>query len=763
MAINKNTLNKINKYLEKSGVDGRITKGAEDIAVKFLTTGIPEVDYILSGGIASGRVSHLYGQKSGGKSWICQKMIAEAQKQGKTAAFLDCEGCLPADTIFFDFKANAIKTIQEIVDNKIPSEVLSYNVSKKSVEIKNVVDYFDNGKKQLYSITLTNGQPFRCTGNHKLFINGKFVEASQIKSGDVLGFSKKSTNLLKKNTIYKEEVKKELIYLIGFLLGRDSLNEGFLSQVSDITLIRKIKTILGKNKIDLDYIGECVFGSTKKSNLYNLLQDANLNCKTNTDKKIPKKLFTSFNVSVYGELLSGLMDANNSCGVFDKIKKLILFSHSSLSLILQIKFMLSTLGIDSYYLYKKTKNIYILYINYNKDIGSLYNILKLRSSEKANRLKQAIKGLDTSEDIFLNKKQIAKISALFKKNNIFVQINKTLSIIELKKLMNSFQFLRDDFGWLDTETLSFVTIKSIKKDKIEKTYDITVKDNHNFFLSNGALLHNSFMSDWAKKLGVNTEELIYVPVSDAEVTLQVMRELVESRGVDIIVLDSIAALTPRDELEKSFDEEAKVAGTARLMSKALRVLNAKGTGKVTMVFINQIRDSLDKYTGSTTPGGKAVGFFSTQEISVSRGKSIIEGTGDNAKTIGYEMRIVCDKNKVGIPRRKCVLRVFNDGTVDIEDMVVNMGAQNDIWGQFTKNGNSYFLGEEKIASKRDDFVAYLKENKEEFKKYSDTIVSSLLERDKNSIEITDVEQIEEVTEEELIKRLKEENNEETVK
>lgn len=267
----------------------------------------------------------------------------------------------------------------------------------------------------------------------------------------------------------------------------------------------------------------------------------------------------------------------------------------------------------------------------------------------------------------------------------------------------------------------------------------------------------TYSTEWAKKLGVNVEELIYIPVSDAEVTLQVMRELVESKGVDLIVLDSIASLVPKDELIKTFDEEAKMAGTARLMSKAMRVLNSKGSGKVTMMFINQVRDSMDKYAGPTTPGGKAVGFYSTVELNVTRGKSIVKGTGDAAEAIGYEMRITCDKNKVGIPKRKCVLKVYNDGSIDLEDMVVNMGMTHDIYGQFTKSGNTYMLGEEKIAGKREEFVSYLKANPEEFKKLSDVVVKTLLDKDKGAVKVE--EDIVELSEEELLEKMKEENNE----
>lgn len=262
----------------------------------------------------------------------------------------------------------------------------------------------------------------------------------------------------------------------------------------------------------------------------------------------------------------------------------------------------------------------------------------------------------------------------------------------------------------------------------------------------------TFSTDWAKNLGVNVDDLIYIPVSDAEVTLQVLRELVESKQVDVIVLDSIAALVPKDELNKGFDEEAKMAGTARLMSKAMRVLNARGAGKVTMLFINQIRDSMSQYEASATPGGKAVGFYSTTEVNVTRGKAIVKGTGDKAENVGYEMRVVCDKNKVGVPKRKCVLKVYNDGSIDLEDMIVNMASANDIYGQFTKSGNSYLLGEDKIAGKREEFVEYLKANPEEYQKLSNTVVAELLNKDKSKIKI---EEVEELTEEELIEKLQE--------
>lgn len=263
----------------------------------------------------------------------------------------------------------------------------------------------------------------------------------------------------------------------------------------------------------------------------------------------------------------------------------------------------------------------------------------------------------------------------------------------------------------------------------------------------------TFSTDWAKNLGVNVDDLIYIPVSDAEVTLQVMRELVESKQVDMIVLDSIAALVPKDELNKGFDEEAKMAGTARLMSKAMRVLNSRGAGKVTMMFINQVRDSMDMYAGPTTPGGKAVGFYSTTEINITRGKSIVSGTGAAAEAVGYEMRITCDKNKVGVPKRKCILKVYNDGSIDLEDMVVNMMTYHNVYGKFSKNGNSYFLGEEKVAGKRDDFVEYLKQNNDVFSELALTVVDEILNKDREKFESVPVEEVEELSEEELLSKL----------
>lgn len=239
----------------------------------------------------------------------------------------------------------------------------------------------------------------------------------------------------------------------------------------------------------------------------------------------------------------------------------------------------------------------------------------------------------------------------------------------------------------------------------------------------------SYDKSWATKLGVVTDNLFYYPVSGAEITMQAMRTLVENE-VDVVVLDSIAALVTKDEIDKTFDQEAKMAGTARLMSKAMRVLNSRGAGNVTMIFINQIRDNVGAFspTGTTpitTPGGKAVKFYASQEINVKRGQDIKTGSGKDTVFEGYEMNILVDKNKVAPPKGRASISVLKDGSFDIYEMVGNMALRNDLFGPFEKNGNTYLLKGEKIAGKRDEFISYLRTNQVAFEELKKSVLDNL--------------------------------------
>ena len=160
-------------------------------------------------------------------------------------------------------------------------------------------------------------------------------------------------------------------------------------------------------------------------------------------------------------------------------------------------------------------------------------------------------------------------------------------------------------------------------------------------------VEQAFDPNYAKALGVKVNELGFSQPSVAEEVLAMIIKLIETGTVDIIVLDSVAAMTPKAELEADL-EKASVATLARVMSKAMKRIAQKANEfNCTVIFINQIRDNVGDMWGpkTSTPGGKALKFTASQRIEVKKVRLVQEG--DNI--IGTEVRLKCIKNKVAAP------------------------------------------------------------------------------------------------------------------
>lgn len=160
-------------------------------------------------------------------------------------------------------------------------------------------------------------------------------------------------------------------------------------------------------------------------------------------------------------------------------------------------------------------------------------------------------------------------------------------------------------------------------------------------------LEHALDPKYARKLGVDVDNLAVAQPGPAEVALDLMTELVESGVVDIVVLDSVGAMSPRKELEGSAEDNS-MAAVARLMSQYLRTIIAKASKtQTTVIFINQLREKVGFVLGSPeiTMGGKALKFFASQRIDIRRREKIAEG-GD---TIGHRVKLKIVKNKVAPP------------------------------------------------------------------------------------------------------------------
>ncbi|MFH1405545.1 MAG: recombinase RecA [Patescibacteria group bacterium] len=216
--------------------------------------------------------------------------------------------------------------------------------------------------------------------------------------------------------------------------------------------------------------------------------------------------------------------------------------------------------------------------------------------------------------------------------------------------------------------------------------------------------------EYAEKIGVDINELFISQPDTGEQALEIVETLVRSNAVDVIIIDSVAALTPKAEIEG--DMGASHMGLqARLMSQALRKLAAiVSKSKTTVVFINQIRMKIGVMFGNpeTTPGGNALKFYSSIRIEIRRSAQIKQAE----KIVGNRTKVKVVKNKVAAPFRTCEFDIMYNEGISIAGDLIELGVP---YGVIQKSGNSYAFGEEKLGLGRETVKQYLRENKKTMK------------------------------------------------
>jgi len=211
--------------------------------------------------------------------------------------------------------------------------------------------------------------------------------------------------------------------------------------------------------------------------------------------------------------------------------------------------------------------------------------------------------------------------------------------------------------------------------------------------------------EYTKKLGVKIEELLISQPDNGEQALEITESLVRSGKIDVIVIDSVAALTPKDEIEGDMGAH-HVGKQARLMSQALRKLTSiVAKSKTIVIFINQIRMQIGVSFGNpeTTPGGKALKFYTSVRIDIRRIAQIKKGD----EVVGSRIRAKVVKNKVAAPFRQTEFDLMYNEGISQEGEIIALGEKHRI---ITKTGNSYAYGEEKIGRGYDSTRQFLKEN-----------------------------------------------------
>ncbi len=233
--------------------------------------------------------------------------------------------------------------------------------------------------------------------------------------------------------------------------------------------------------------------------------------------------------------------------------------------------------------------------------------------------------------------------------------------------------------------------------------------------------------DYASTIGVNIKEMLISQPDTGEQALEILETLVRSNAVDVVVVDSVAALVPQKEIEGDMGD-SHMGLQARLMSQALRKLTgAVSKSKTIVIFINQIRHKIGVFFGSpeTTTGGNALKFYSSVRIEVRRSAQIKQAD----KIIGNRVKTKIVKNKVAAPFRTCEFDIMYNEGISISGDLLDVGLE---YGVINKAGNSYSFDEIKLGVGRETVKRFLKADKKLMKDIRKRILNKIKEQEQKN-------------------------------
>lgn len=238
---------------------------------------------------------------------------------------------------------------------------------------------------------------------------------------------------------------------------------------------------------------------------------------------------------------------------------------------------------------------------------------------------------------------------------------------------------------------------------------------------------------YARAIGVDVDELLISQPDTGEEALEIVDTLVRSGAIDVVVIDSVAALTPKVELEGDMGQ-SHVGLQARLMSQALRKLTGNLSKSNTIcIFINQLREKIGVMFGSpeTTPGGRALKFYSTVRLDIRR----IESIKDGSEMVGNRVKVKVVKNKVAPPFRIAEFDIMYGEGISREGSVLDISVEHDI---IKKSGAWYTYEGEQLGQGRENAKTFLKDNPEIMVEISDRVMKLVMpEPEPEEIDVTD--------------------------
>lgn len=226
--------------------------------------------------------------------------------------------------------------------------------------------------------------------------------------------------------------------------------------------------------------------------------------------------------------------------------------------------------------------------------------------------------------------------------------------------------------------------------------------------------------DYAEKIGINIKDMLISQPDTGEQALEILETLVRSNAVDVVVVDSVAALVPQKEIEGDMGD-SHMGLQARLMSQALRKLTGvTSKSKTVIIFINQIRQKIGVFFGNpeTTTGGNALKFYASVRIEIRRSAQIKQGD----KIIGNRVKVKVVKNKVAAPFKTCEFDIMYNEGISVAGDLLDTGATYNV---VKKSGNSYTFGDIKLGVGRENAKRFLKEDKKLMKDIRKAILAEI--------------------------------------
>ena len=237
---------------------------------------------------------------------------------------------------------------------------------------------------------------------------------------------------------------------------------------------------------------------------------------------------------------------------------------------------------------------------------------------------------------------------------------------------------------------------------------------------------------YAKAIGVDIDELLISQPDTGEQALEIADMLIRSGALDVVVIDSVAALTPRAEIEGEMGD-THVGLQARLMSQALRKLTGNlNKSKTICIFINQLREKIGVMFGSpeTTPGGRALKFYSSVRLDIRR----IESIKDGVEVVGNRTRVKVVKNKVSPPFKQAEFDIMYGSGISREGSVLDLSVEE---GIVKKSGAWYTYDGEQLGQGRENAKKYLTENPEIMVEISDRVWKAVMPEPDETVDVTD--------------------------